>query len=81
VVFLASSAASLITGHTLLTDGSWTARQCFLLVTITSPRTSVVPLILRRVSKPKDAALTGRYEPFKTTEVFDGTTHNPASLG
>jgi predicted aldo/keto reductase-like oxidoreductase len=33
------------------------------------------------VSKTKDAALTGRYEPFKTTEAFDGTTHNPASLG
>jgi predicted aldo/keto reductase-like oxidoreductase len=33
------------------------------------------------VSKTKTAALTGRYEPFKTTEAFDGTTHNPASLG
>jgi aryl-alcohol dehydrogenase-like predicted oxidoreductase len=33
------------------------------------------------VSKTKAAALTGRYEPFKTTEAFDGTTHNPASLG
>ena len=26
VVFLASSAASLITGHTILIDGGWTAR-------------------------------------------------------
>ena len=26
VVFLASSAASLITGHTMLIDGGWTAR-------------------------------------------------------
>jgi len=25
-VFLASSAASLITGHTILIDGGWTAR-------------------------------------------------------
>jgi len=33
------------------------------------------------VAKTKEAALTGRYEPFKTTEAFDGTTHNPASLG
>ena len=33
------------------------------------------------VTKTKAAALTGRFEPFKTTEVFDGTTQNPASMG
>jgi predicted aldo/keto reductase-like oxidoreductase len=33
------------------------------------------------VSKTKDAALSGRIERFKTSEDFDGTTHNPSSMG
>jgi hypothetical protein len=32
-------------------------------------------------AKTKEAALTGRIERFKTTEDFDGTTHNPSSMG
>lgn len=33
------------------------------------------------VSKTRSAALTGRFERFKTSEDFDGTTHDPASMG
>jgi aryl-alcohol dehydrogenase-like predicted oxidoreductase len=33
------------------------------------------------LAKTRDAALTGRYEPFKTTSIFDGTAQNPAWLG
>jgi predicted aldo/keto reductase-like oxidoreductase len=33
------------------------------------------------LAKTKDAALTGRYEPFKTTSMFDGTAENPQWLG
>src|SRR5256714_1130135 len=33
------------------------------------------------VSKTKEAALTGRYEPFKTTAIFDGTASHPEWLG
>jgi predicted aldo/keto reductase-like oxidoreductase len=33
------------------------------------------------VAKTHDAALTGRFERFKTSEDFDGTTHNPSSMG
>lgn len=29
------------------------------------------------LAKTHDAALTGRYEPFKTTAMFDGTARNP----
>lgn len=32
-------------------------------------------------AKTKEAALSGRIERFKTSEDFDGTTHNPASMG
>jgi predicted aldo/keto reductase-like oxidoreductase len=32
-------------------------------------------------AKTRDAALTGRFERFKTSEDFDGTTHDPASMG
>jgi predicted aldo/keto reductase-like oxidoreductase len=31
--------------------------------------------------KTRDAAMTGKYEPFKTTPWFDGTAHNPQWLG
>jgi hypothetical protein len=33
------------------------------------------------LAKTKTAALTGRFEPFKTTSQFDGTAHNPEWLG
>jgi aryl-alcohol dehydrogenase-like predicted oxidoreductase len=32
-------------------------------------------------SKTKDAAMSGRIERFKTSEDFDGTTHDPSSMG
>jgi hypothetical protein len=32
-------------------------------------------------SKTREAAHTGKYEPFKTTSTFDGTAHNPQWLG
>ena len=32
-------------------------------------------------AKTKEAAMSGRIERFKTSEDFDGTTHNPASMG
>jgi predicted aldo/keto reductase-like oxidoreductase len=32
-------------------------------------------------AKTTEAALSGRIERFKTTEDFDGTTHNPSSMG
>jgi predicted aldo/keto reductase-like oxidoreductase len=32
-------------------------------------------------AKTKEAAMTGRIERFKTSEDFDGTTHNPSSMG
>jgi predicted aldo/keto reductase-like oxidoreductase len=32
-------------------------------------------------AKTRDAALTGRFERFKTSEDFDGTTQNPSSMG
>lgn len=33
------------------------------------------------LAKTKDAALTGKYEPFKTTAMFDGTARNPKWMG
>ena len=33
------------------------------------------------LAKTRDAAMTGTYEPFKTTEMFDGTAHNPEWMG
>ncbi|MEK6303337.1 MAG: aldo/keto reductase [Acidobacteriota bacterium] len=33
------------------------------------------------LAKTAKAAATGRYEPFKTTSLFDGTAHNPQWLG
>jgi predicted aldo/keto reductase-like oxidoreductase len=33
------------------------------------------------VAKTRQGALSGRFERFKTTEDFDGTTHDPSSMG
>ena len=33
------------------------------------------------LSKTRSAALTGKYEPFKTTATFDGTANNPQWMG
>ena len=33
------------------------------------------------LAKTREAAATGRYEPFKTTSLFDGTAKNPQWLG
>ena len=33
------------------------------------------------LAKTRDLAMTGEYEPFKTTSMFDGTAQNPAWLG
>jgi predicted aldo/keto reductase-like oxidoreductase len=33
------------------------------------------------LAKTKEAALTGKYEPFKTTPQFDGTAHHPEWMG
>jgi len=33
------------------------------------------------LAKTRTAALTGKYEPFKTTNDFDGTAQNPQWLG
>ena len=33
------------------------------------------------LAQTRDAALTGKYEPFKTTNIFDGTAQNPKWLG
>jgi hypothetical protein len=33
------------------------------------------------LAKTRDAALTGKYEPFKTSSIFDGTANNPKWLG
>jgi len=33
------------------------------------------------LSKTREAAVTGRFEPFKTSSIFDGTSENPRWLG
>jgi hypothetical protein len=33
------------------------------------------------LAKTKTAALTGKFEPFKTTQIFDGTAQNPKWMG
>jgi aryl-alcohol dehydrogenase-like predicted oxidoreductase len=33
------------------------------------------------LARTREAALTGRFEPFKTTAMFDGTAHNPQWMG
>jgi predicted aldo/keto reductase-like oxidoreductase len=33
------------------------------------------------LAKTKDAAMTGKFEPFKTSSIFDGTANNPKWLG
>jgi aryl-alcohol dehydrogenase-like predicted oxidoreductase len=33
------------------------------------------------LAKTRDQAMSGKYEPFKTTAMFDGTAHNPAWMG
>jgi aryl-alcohol dehydrogenase-like predicted oxidoreductase len=33
------------------------------------------------LARTREQAVTGEYEPFKTTEMFDGTAHNPAWMG
>jgi aryl-alcohol dehydrogenase-like predicted oxidoreductase len=33
------------------------------------------------LGKTREAAMTGKFEPFKTTSMFDGTAHNPQWMG
>lgn len=37
--------------------------------------------IAAMLERTKSAAMTGKFEPFKTTQHFDGTAHNPMWLG
>ncbi len=37
--------------------------------------------IVALLARTRDAAAAGEYEPFKTTEMFDGTAHTPAWMG
>ena len=37
--------------------------------------------ISKLLAKTTEAAMTGKYEPFKTTSQFDGTAHHPEWLG
>jgi hypothetical protein len=37
--------------------------------------------ISKLLAKTAHAAMTGKYEPFKTTAQFDGTAHNPQWMG
>jgi uncharacterized protein len=39
------------------------------------------PEMAKLLEKTKQAALTGKYEPFKTTSQFDGTAHHPEWMG
>jgi predicted aldo/keto reductase-like oxidoreductase len=39
------------------------------------------PQVAALLAKTRDPAITGKYEPFKTTAMFDGTAHNPAWMG
>jgi len=41
------------------------------------PRAAVDTLL----QKTKGVAASGQFEPFKTTTMFDGTTHNPQWMG
>jgi predicted aldo/keto reductase-like oxidoreductase len=42
---------------------------------LTAERTETI------LAKTREAALTGEYEPFKTSSIFDGTANNPKWLG
>ena len=53
--------------------------QAFEAVRLFKPLTSEQLTAL--VAKTKQAALTGRYEPFKTTAQFDGTAQHPEWMG
>jgi hypothetical protein len=46
--------------------------------TFRSPSRAQVAALL---AKTRQAALTGQYELFKTTNHFDGTAHNPKWMG
>ena len=37
--------------------------------------------ISKLLAKTEQAAMTGKYEPFKTTAQFDGTAHHPEWMG
>jgi predicted aldo/keto reductase-like oxidoreductase len=39
------------------------------------------PEMAKLLEKTKQAALTGKFEPFKTTSQFDGTAHHPEWMG
>ncbi len=53
--------------------------QAFEAVRTFKPMTK--PEIAALLAKTKAPALTGKYEPFKTTSMFDGTAHNPQWMG
>jgi hypothetical protein len=38
-------------------------------------------MVAALLARTREQAMTGEYEPFKTTEMFDGTAHNPAWMG
>jgi hypothetical protein len=37
--------------------------------------------IVALLARTREQAVTGEYEPFKTTEMFDGTAHKPEWMG
>jgi hypothetical protein len=39
------------------------------------------PRVSALLARTRELALTGKYEPFKTSSLFDGTAHNPQWLG